>query len=94
LPNVSKKTELPAGEDVEQGEHSSIAGKSENLYNHCGKWQLLTNLGISQPQDPATPLFGIYQKKKKKEKRKRKCFILTQGHLLNYIHNSQILKTT
>ena len=70
MPNVSKKTELPAGEDVEQGEHSSIAGKSENLYNHCGKWQLLTNLGISQPQDPATPLFGIYQKKKKNKKEK------------------------
>ena len=25
-----------AGEDVEQGEHSSIAGGSANLYNHFG----------------------------------------------------------
>jgi hypothetical protein len=24
-----------AGEDVEQGEHSSIAGENANLYNHC-----------------------------------------------------------
>jgi hypothetical protein len=25
-----------AGEDVEKGEHSSIAGETANLYNHCG----------------------------------------------------------
>ena len=35
---LRSKTQVTAhaGEDVEQGEHSSIAGGSANLYNHFG----------------------------------------------------------
>jgi len=52
-----------AGEDVEQGEHSSIAGGSANLYNQPLRkliWLFLRKLGIVVPEDPTIPLLGIY----------------------------------
>jgi hypothetical protein len=50
--------------DVEQGEHSSIAGGSTNLYNHFGN-QLgifFRKLGTVLLQDPAIQLLDIYTK--------------------------------
>jgi hypothetical protein len=52
------------GEDVEQEEHSSIAGGSANLYNHCGNQfgGFLRKLGIVLLQDAIISLLGIYPK--------------------------------
>jgi hypothetical protein len=51
---------------VKQGEHSSIAGGSVNLYNHSGNqfgiFFFFRKLGIVLPQDPAIPLLGIYKR--------------------------------
>ena len=51
------------GEDVEQGEHSFIAGGHENLYSHfgnqCGGFRKLRH---DLPHDPAVPFLGIYLK--------------------------------
>ena len=53
-----------AGEDVEQGEHSSTDGGSANLYNcfgsQCGGSS--EKLGINLAQDPAILLLSIYPK--------------------------------
>ena len=50
-------------ENVRQGEHSTIAGRSykfaQALWNSI--WQLLRILGIALPQEPAT-LLGIHSK--------------------------------
>ena len=53
-----------AGENVERGEHSSTAGGSANLYSHFGDQYGGSSgrMEISQPQDPAIPLLGIYPK--------------------------------
>ena len=47
-----------AGEDVEQGEHSSIAGGSANLYNHSGNTfeGFLSKFRIVLTQDSAITL--------------------------------------
>jgi hypothetical protein len=50
-----------SGEDLEQREHSSISGGSENIYNHFeNQFGGFSELGIVLPQDPAMPLLGIY----------------------------------
>jgi hypothetical protein len=42
---------------VEQGEHSFIAGKSENMYNHSGnQYSYCSENGKYLPEDPAIPL--------------------------------------
>jgi hypothetical protein len=48
-----------AGKDVEQGEHSSIAGGRASFYSHFGN-QFLRKFGNDLLQDPAIPLLGIY----------------------------------
>ena len=62
---LRSKTQVIAhtGEDVEQGEHSSIVGRSANLYNlwKSIRW-FLRKLGIVLPQDPAIPLLDTYLK--------------------------------
>jgi hypothetical protein len=53
-----------ASKDVEQGEHSSIAARSVNLYNHFGNqfgW-FLKKLGIVLLQDPAYHSWAYTQK--------------------------------
>ena len=46
---------------MEQGEHSSIAGGSANLYNHFeNQFGGFSEQGIVLPQEPAIPLLGIY----------------------------------
>jgi hypothetical protein len=47
---------------VEQGEHSSIAGGSENLYSYSWKSVFLRKLGINLPQDSAISFLGTYPK--------------------------------
>lgn len=49
-----------AGEDVEQGEHSSIAGQCVNLYNHFGNQfgGFSKKIRIVLPQDSAVPFLG------------------------------------
>ena len=62
---VKIKTQATAddGEEVEQGERSSIAGGTANLYNHFGsQCGFLRKLGINLPQDQVIPLLGIYTK--------------------------------
>jgi hypothetical protein len=52
-------------EDMEQGEHSTIAGGRVNIYSHTGKQyvlQKIENQSINLPQDPATPLLDVYPK--------------------------------
>jgi hypothetical protein len=80
-----------AGEDVKQGEHSSIAGGSANLYNHFGNqfggFQKTENSATSRPSY-TTP--GHIPKR---------CSNIPQRHLLNSVHssfirNSQKLETT
>jgi hypothetical protein len=53
-----------AGKDVEKEEHSFIAGRIANWYNHSEKsiWWFLRKLEIDLPEDPAIPLLGIYPK--------------------------------
>lgn len=52
-----------AGEDVEQGKQSSIAGVSVNLYSHYGnQYGGSSKSGIDLPQDLPKPLLGIYPK--------------------------------
>jgi hypothetical protein len=48
----------------QQGELSSIAGGSANLYSHFGNqfYQILRKLEIALPQVPAIPRLGIYPK--------------------------------
>ena len=50
--------------NVEQGEHSFIAGGSVNLYSHFGNQYdgFSKKLGIGITQDPAITLRGIYPK--------------------------------
>ena len=36
LTKVKTQVTAHAGEDEEQGKHTSIAGESANLYNYCG----------------------------------------------------------
>ena len=46
------------GEDAEKEEHSSIAGRIANLYNHSGN-----QCGVSSESEvPAIPFLGIYPK--------------------------------
>ncbi|KAM7330352.1 hypothetical protein ACRRTK_011965 [Alexandromys fortis] len=51
-----------AGEVVEKGVHSSIAGGNANSCKHFGKlvWRFLRKVGINLPLDPAIPFLGIY----------------------------------
>jgi hypothetical protein len=51
-----------AGKDVENEEHSSIAGGIASLYKPLWKsvWRFLRKLDIVLPEDPAIPLLGIY----------------------------------
>jgi hypothetical protein len=50
-----------AGEDVERGGHTSIAGGSANWYSHLEN-KFLRNIGIDLLPDPAIPLLGINPK--------------------------------
>ena len=68
-----------AGEVVGQGEHSSFAGGSANVYNHSG-W-FLRKLEIVLCEVPAIPLLGIYPKD---------ALPYHKGHLLHYVHSSFI----
>ncbi|EGV97061.1 hypothetical protein I79_013255 [Cricetulus griseus] len=72
------------GEDVEKGEHSSIAGGSANLYTHCGNQygDFFRKLRINLPQNSALPLWGIYPKK-------ALCCVNS-----NIICNNEILEST
>jgi hypothetical protein len=49
---------------VGQGEHSSIAGGSANMYSHSGNLVIFffRKPGIFLPQDSAITLLGIYTK--------------------------------
>ena len=80
-----------AEENVEKGEHSSIAGRNTNLYNQFGNqyggfsenWET-TYLRIQQYHSWHIP---------------KRCSIMLQKHLFNYVHstiicNSQNLETT
>ena len=49
------------GEDKKQGEHSTIADGSSNLYHYLGK-QFLRKLGLVLAQGPAISLLDIYPK--------------------------------
>jgi hypothetical protein len=53
-----------AAEDVEKEEHSSTAGGIANLYNYSGNQSgmIPQKLDIVLPEDPATPLLGMYPK--------------------------------
>ena len=52
-----------AGEDVEQGEHSFMAGGSTNLYSHFGnQYGGSRKLEINLPQDSEIQLLGTYPK--------------------------------
>jgi hypothetical protein len=52
-----------AGEDVEKEENSSIFGGTASWYNHSGnKSGGSRKLDIVLPENPATPLLGIYPK--------------------------------
>jgi hypothetical protein len=53
-----------AGRDVEKKEHSSIVGYHYRMVKPLWKslWQFLRKLDIILPEDPATPLLGIYPK--------------------------------
>jgi hypothetical protein len=56
LCSIFTKTEVTehAGEEVEQGEHFSVACGSANI------WLFLRKLGIALSQDPAIRFLGIY----------------------------------
>jgi hypothetical protein len=47
---------------VEEGEHSSTAAGSADLFNYRNQWQFLRKMGIALPQDPAILFLGIYPK--------------------------------
>jgi hypothetical protein len=53
-----------AGEDVEKEEYSSIFGGIASWYNHSGNQSGCSSekLNIVLPEDPATPLLGIFPK--------------------------------
>ena len=71
-----------AGKDVEEGEHSSIAGGSANSYNlleiNMAVSQKIGNQPTSRPNN--TNLGHI----------PKGCSIILQGYLLNYAHSSII----
>jgi hypothetical protein len=51
-----------AGKDIEQGEHSSIAGMQPYTTTLEINLTFLRKLGIVLPQDTAIPLLGMYPK--------------------------------
>jgi hypothetical protein len=51
-----------AGKGVEQGRHSSIAGRSASLYNHFRNQFCQFLRKLPQDPDPATPFLVIYLK--------------------------------
>ena len=51
-----------AGKDIEQGEHSSIAGMQPYTTTLEINLTFLRKLGIVLPQDTAIPLLGSYSK--------------------------------
>jgi hypothetical protein len=66
-----------ASKDVEQGEHSSIAGRSVNLYNHFGN----KSGNFSENWEKFYLKTQLYHSW---------AYTIPQGHLLNYIHSSFI----
>jgi hypothetical protein len=76
--------------DMRQGEHSSIAGESTNLYNHFGFDIFSENWEFFLPQDPAIPLTDIYPKDIPTS-HKDTCSTM---FLVDLICNSQKLETT
>lgn len=54
---------IPAGQDIEQGEHASVAGGSINLHNSCEISVVVPQKdGNNIPQDLAMTLLGIFKK--------------------------------
>lgn len=71
----------PAAENVQKREHSSITRVNANSYSHYIKQynKFLRCLGIDLIQDPAIPLLDT-----------KKCSIIFQRHLINYVHSNYI----
>ena len=72
------------GEDVEKREPLYTVGENVNWCSHCGKQYggSLKKWEIELPYDPASPLLGIYPKKKKNSTLKR--------HMHSNVHSSII----
>ena len=71
-----------AGEDVEQGEHSSTADGSSNLHSHFGnKYGISQKIGTQSTSGPSNTILGHIPKE---------CTLIPQGYLLNCVHSSII----
>jgi hypothetical protein len=83
-----------ADKDMEQGEHSSIAGGSANLYNHSGN----QFGGFSNTGNSSTSRFS-YTTYHSWPYTQKMLYHITHTHLLHYVHsrficNNQKLEST
>ena len=68
-PSSKSLQTVNAGEGVEKRECSCCVGGYVNGYSHYERWYgFLKKVGIKPPNDPATPLLGIYPEETKIEK--------------------------